>query len=198
MTQISQLLRERTEELRISDPTEIAVQQLIKVAGLSEQDARYEVAQHLMEKEAANYLVASAGVDIEQAVTLVKAANVNVRDLSNFDVSVTEVDPTIDLLEKAAQYIDSLESELEAKKEELEKAASEIVQSKMDEIKLPDAIEKLASSGSFTNEDLAALKSMDQEVLIKVASAMDEPWEMGRGSGYARPKTDPLLEFILA
>jgi hypothetical protein len=198
MTQISQLLRERTEELRISDPTEIAVQQLIKVAGLSEQDARYEVAQHLMEKEAANYLVATAGVDIEQAVTLVKAANVNVRDLSNFDISVTEVDPTIDLLEKAAQYIDSLESELEAKNEELEKVAQDIEQHRIDEIKLPDAIEKLASSGSFTNEDLAALKSMGQEVLTKVASAMDEPWEMGRGSGYARPKTDPLLEFILA
>lgn len=198
MTQISQMLRERTEELRNADPAELAVQQLVKEAGLSEEEARYEVAQHLMEKEAANQLVAMSGVNIEQAVAMVKAAGVNVRELSSFDVSTTDVDATtIDLLEKAAQYIESLEAELAAKTEELEKVAEEVVQSRVEEVKLPEAFEKLATAGAFTNEDLAALKAVQPELLQKVANAVEEPWEMGHGAGIARPKTDPLLEFML-
>jgi hypothetical protein len=198
MTQISQMLRERTEELRNADPSEFAVQQLVKEAGMSVEDARYEVAQHLMEKEAANHLVAMSGVDIEQAVALVKAAGVNVRELAAFDASTPEVDTaTIDLLEKAAQYIESLESELAAKNEELEKLAHEVVESKIEEVKLPEAFEKLATAGAFTFEDLEALRAVQPELLHKVASVVDEPWEMGRGAGIARPKTDPLLEFML-
>jgi hypothetical protein len=193
MSHIAQQLRERAEEIRLASPEEVAVD-LLKQAGFNEEDARIKVAQEIMEKEAANQLVAFSGVDIEHAVALVKAANINIGELVNFSPKA-EIDPTIELLQKAAQYIEAVEAELEDKKEAIEKIAQEKA---IEAVKLPETIEKVASSGAFTNEDLAALKAMNPELLEKIASNInDEPWEMGRGTGFARPKTDPLLEFIL-
>lgn len=194
MTQLSQELMDQAIRVRNSSPTEVAVG-LLKEAGFSEEDARYEVAQAIMEKEAANFLASSSGVDIEQAIILVKAAGVNLRDLVTYEQEVTEVDPTADLLEKAAKYIDSLEAEIEANKETLEKIAEN---NAFEEVVLPASIVKAASAGAFTNEDLDILKKMDSELLTKVASAAEPAWEMGRGSGMERPKTDAMLEFLLS
>ncbi len=194
---MSQLLRDQATLLRTSSPAEIAVGQLVKEAGLSEQEARFQVAQHLMEKEAAETLATSAGIDIDQAVAMVKAANINVKELSNFRFEA-EAHPEADVLEKAAEYIDILEAELSEKiatVDTLEKVAEE---TRIEQIQLPAPIIKAAGSGAFTNEDLAELKAMNQELLTKVASTMDDKaWEIGSGVGAQRPKTDPLLEFLL-
>jgi len=192
MTQISQTLLDRAEELRLTNPEEVAVQ-LLKEAGFSDEDARISVAQHVMEKVAAQELVAMSGIDLDQAVTLVKAAGINIKELTSFQPQVSEVDPTIELLQKAAEYIECLEAELATAKDDIEKIAQESIP----EVKLPETIEKYATAGAFTFEDLEQLKAVSPEVMTKLAAAMDEPWEMGRGEGYARPQTDPLLEFML-
>jgi len=152
-----------------------------------------------MEKEATAAL-AMKGVDHEEAVKLVKAANINVAELSNFSLDVSE-DPTVELLKQAADYVDALEAQIEGLKLELTKQASsyEEALAKAQEVpvELPEQITKLASSAQFTQEDLEELHRVSPQVLQKVASAMDEPWGMGNGVGFARPKTDPLLDFIL-
>lgn len=192
MTQLSELLLKKAEEIRMDSASEVAVH-LLKQAGLSEDEARLQVAQHEMEKEACNQL-ALAGIDIDTAVKMVKAAGINLKDLVSFEPPKADVHPSVELLQKAAQYIDALEAEIESGKENLVKKAEEDAYS---EVVLPSSITKAAGSGAFTNEDLAALQKMDQTVLTKIASALEEPWEMGRATGMARPVTDPMLEFIL-
>jgi hypothetical protein len=192
MSQLSQILREKAEEIRLSSPTEVAVEHL-KQAGYSETDARAQVEQHIMEKEAANVLMQN-GVDAEQAVAMVKAAGINIRELTNYAPAKSEDHPSVELLKQAANYIDALEAEVahvKEEKEEIEKAAQ------FEEVEMPASIAKAASVGAFTNEDLAELQKIDPTVLNKIASAMDEPWSLGSGTGYARPKTDPFLEFLV-
>jgi hypothetical protein len=193
MAQISQTLLNHAEELRLGSPEEVAIG-LLKQAGYSDKDARLTVAQHTMEKVAAQELMAMSGIDLDQAVALVKAAKVNLKDLVSF-APEADVDPTVGLLQKAAAYIDELETKLDEATETLEKAANF---TQVEEIKLPEQFTKMAGSGAFTFEDLEQLKTMDPALLTKVASVMDEPWEMGRGDGFARPQTDALLEFMLS
>lgn len=188
---MSKQLLDRAEQIRLSSPEECAVE-LLKQAGMDEKAARVEIAQLEMEKIAAQEIVSSSGVDIEQAVALVKAANMNIKDLTGFNVAQ---DPTIGLLKSAATYIEQLEAERDELVKSMEKAAEDL---RIQEVTLPEPITKAASSGMFTNEDLEMLRSMDQELLTKVASVSDEPWSMGRGIGVARTKTDPLAEFILS
>lgn len=195
MTKVSTILREKAEELRLSSPEEVAVEHL-KQAGFSEEDARYQVAQHLMEKEATSFLTMK-GVDAEEAVKLVKAAGVNLKDLTTFTVE-KEIDPAVELLQKAAEYVEKLEEQVEALENSLEKAAQEIEELKTPVPVVPATITKMASSGAFTNEDLEQLLRMPQNTLEKVASAIEEPWGLGSGVGMARPKTDPLLEFLIS
>lgn len=192
MSQLSQLLLEKAEEIRMSSATEVAVG-LLKEAGIKEEDARYQIAQHELEKEACAQLTMS-GVDIESATAMVKASGINVRELTNFQLE-DDVHPSVELLKQAALYIEGLESELTLLKEAAvqKEQANEI----FSEVELPPQIVKAASTGAFTNEDLEALKKMDNEVLEKFAAAMEPAWEMGQASGFSRPQTDPFLEFLV-
>ena len=201
MTQFANLLREQASVLRSSDPAEIAVGHL-KEAGLSEQDARAKVAQHYMEKEAAEYISMTSSIDIEHALNLVKTAGINVADLSSFDFAPEE-NIQADLLEKAAAYIETLEAELKGTirtATTLEKVAkAKEVEAKIEATPLPEQFTKAASANMFTAEDLKALKQMDQELLTKVAATMDNaPWELGRGQGPAIDKMDPMLQFLMS
>lgn len=189
MSQLSKTLFQAAEDIRLSSPTESAVEHL-KQAGFTEEDARLNVAQHIMEKEACSALT-QAGVDIEQAVSMVKAAGINLKDLVSYEVEIESEHPSVELLKQAAHYIEALEAQVEGMKEDMQKAAS------IKEVTLPDQFTKAASAGAFTNEDLVELQKIDQNVLTKIASAMDEPWSMGTGTGLARPKTDPMLEWLL-
>lgn len=198
MTKLSTILKQHAEDLRLSTPEAVAVEHL-KQAGYSDKDARYQVAQHIMEKEATSAL-AMKGIDHEEAVKLVKAANINVAELSNFVLEVDE-NPTVDLLKQAANYVDALEAQIEGLKLELHKQASEY-EVKIDKlehpIQLPEQLNKIASSEKFTKEDLEQLKQLNPQTLEKLATSLEEPWGMGNGVGVARPKTDPLLEFMLS
>lgn len=197
MSNVATILREKAAELRLT-PESVAID-MLKEAGLSEEDARFEVLQTLMEKEALSGLT-DKGIDMEAAVKLVKAANINVRELTNITIE-PEIDPMAEVLEKAAAYIDTLEAQVASIEtqnsklnEDLEKMAAEAPAA---EPELPGSLGKLASAGAFTNEDLEELKRVNPEVLTKVASVMEEPWGLGSPAGMARPQTDPLLEFIL-
>lgn len=197
MTKLSTILNQHAEDVRLATPEAVAVEHL-KQAGFSEEDARYQVAQHIMEKEAASVL-AMKGIDPEEAVKLVKAANINVAELSSF-VLDTESNPTVDLLKQAADYVDALEAQIEGLKLQIEKQALDY-QTHIDRIEhpiqLPEQFNKFASAAKFTTEDLEQLQQVSHHVLEKIATAVEEPWGMGGGVGMARPKTDPFLEFLL-
>ena len=198
MSNVGKTLRETAAELRLT-PEAVAIG-MLKEAGLSEEEARFQVAQELMEKEAVSSLT-DRGIDIEEAVKLVKAANINVRELEHIRFE-PESDSIVDTLEKAAEYIEKLEgyvAQLEVDNsslsQDLEKAASQVSPV---EVQLPGTLNKMASVGAFTSEDLEQLRSMNPELLTKVASAIEEPWGIGAPAGMPRPQTDPLLEFILS
>jgi BMFP domain-containing protein YqiC len=192
MSQLSQTLFQAAEDIRLSSPTESAVEHL-KQAGFTEKDARLSIAQHVMEKEACSALT-EAGVDIEQAVSMVKAAGIHLKDLVSYEPEVEAAHPSVELLKQAAHYIDALEAQVESLKDDLEKSAQE---QSTQSVALPEMFTKAASAGAFTNEDLVELQKMDQNVLTKIASAMDEPWSMGSGSGAVRKNTDPMLEWLM-
>lgn len=207
MNKFSEFLMEKAAELSLTPEMEAV--ELLKEAGVSEEDARVQVAQMVMEKEACATL-AQRGIDPEEALKLVKAADIDVSKLNNFSFDV-EKGVAVTLIEKSAQYIEELHLQIQA----LEKAASEKdealseTQSAFQEVSLrekriereknaSETLGKLNRSGTLTKEDLDQLMSVDSNVLAKVASAMDKPWDIGSGTGMARPKTDPLLEFILS
>lgn len=192
MSQLSKTLLQAAEDIRLSSPVESAVEHL-KQAGFSEEDARLSVDQHMMEKEATSAM-ASAGVDIEQAVAMVKAAGVNLKDLVNYQPEIEAPHPSIELLKQAAHYIEALESQVQSLEEDMEKSAHE---NTFAEIHLPDQITKAASVGAFTAEDLREIQKMDQGLLSKMASVMEEPWSMGSGSGMSMGKSDPLVDWLL-
>lgn len=197
MNTVAQFLIDEATNIRESSPELVAVE-LLKQAGVAEADAKNAVAQDTMEKKAFAELT-YRGVDADEALRLIKVANINISDLPGMDLE-SEEDRTASILEKAAAYIEKQAAYIE----ELEKAAGHIeyVDRVVEvpapaEVALPESITKMASSGAFTFEDLEALKAMPEGILTKVASAFEEPWALGKAAGYARPKTDPLLEFLL-
>ena len=190
---LTQDLNELATSLQSSTETEVAVG-LLKEAGLDETTARLEVLQMEMEKEAAEQLV-MAGIDVERAVSMVKAANIKVKELGSIK-SGQEVLPEVELLTKAAAYIQELEGQVESLQGSLQSQAEVHAASVVPE--MPESFTKAASSGMLTQEDLRELSAINPELLTKVASAMEQPWEMGKAAGVARPKTDALLEFCLS
>lgn len=203
MSNVANILRKQAEDLRVT-PETVAVQ-MLKEAGMSEDDARFEVAQAIMEKEAASALT-SKGVDYDEAVKLVKAAGVNLRELQSVTLDV-EDNTMAETLEKAASYVekleahaDSLEASNEALRADLEKMAEELERAKANQAvpEMPKTITKLASVGAFTRADLEELERMNPSTLEKVASAFDEPWGFGSPAGIAQPESDPIIDFILA
>lgn len=192
MNKIAQELKTAAEELRLSDP-EVAAVEHLKSAGFQENEAQLMVAQHVMEKEAASALVQS-GINLDEAVKMVKAAGINLKELTSFTIEAPEADPTVALLLKAAAEIESLEEQLtmtQDEREELQKAAS------APEVVLPESIARARESGAFSYADLQELQSLSPELLTKVASVVDQPWEMGSGVGMKHEKSDPILDFIL-
>jgi hypothetical protein len=179
--------------------TEYVAVDLLKKAGMNEIIARQEVAQKLMEKEAANYLT-SSGIDYDVALEMVKVAGVKIKDLAEFKIEPTPEEVLSERLEKAA----SLAQELEVKAADydflLEKVAQlEAQLADKPEIEtVSEPMQKFAKSGAFTNEDLAALKSLSTETLTKVASLSDQPWSLGKSVGQDVSSLDPLAAFCLS
>lgn len=197
MNKVSQFLIEEAKGLRESSPELVAVE-LLKQAGIKEDDAKLAVAQDTFEKKAC-YELTYAGVDSEEAAKLVKAAKINVSELPDITFE-SEEERLASILEKAASFIEKQASYIE----DLEKQAGQVrtieVQVQVEapkEPELPRVITKMASVNALTFEDVEALRGLSQETLEKVASAMEEPWTMGKGIGIENPKTDPMLDFLL-
>ena len=197
MNKTAKQLMQKAASIRAGSAELVAVE-MLKQAGMAEEDARYEVLQATMEKTAAEQLTFK-GVDAEEAVRMVKAANINVRELANVGL-VTEEEELASSLEKAASVIEKLQDDLNAAHaqiSEMEKSA-ETAQAKAAKPALPERFTKMASVGAFTFEDLAALEAMPASVMEKVASAMDTPWEFGKAAGAAKDQGDPLLNFLMS
>lgn len=189
---ISESLRKCASALIESSPDLVAVG-LLKQAGLSEEQARAEVAQHVMEKKAVN-LLAFKGVDPDEAVKLVKAANVNFKDLASFE-QVSDEERTADLLVKAACYIETLELEALSLKN---RPTVNDTEYKKESPELPESLQKMASARALTYEDVEALQAMPQDTLLKIASAVEQPWGVGQAIGSVKPQVmDPILAFCL-
>lgn len=181
---LSQELRNQAKDLAETSPEYVAVG-ILKQAGINESDARRQILQSLMEKSAIEHLI-TGGVAADQAALLVKAAGVEIpKDSFKAEVSVQE--HCAGLLLKAAEQVEALE----ARVSELEKEAVDSSSEK------PEYIQKLASSGAFTKEDLAALMALPADTLTKVASAAEEPWSMGAGAGTSKESLDPMAAWLL-
>lgn len=199
MNTVSEVLLKLASDLRVSTPELVAVD-LLKQAGVEESEARFAVAQEMMEKEAFDTLT-YGGIDVEKAASLVKAANINVRELEGFDVS-TQEESTADILEKIAAYVESLEAERVDLLEKIANAPVEvrevIKEVQVEAPTMSEPMAKFASSGVFTYEDLEALRNVPEDVLTKIASVSEEPWGLGHGEGMTKVASDPLLDFILS
>lgn len=188
-------LVKKAEELRAQSPEYTAVQ-MLKQAGMTEDQARLEVAQTLMEKEAASSMVAQ-GVDYDAAMAMIKVAGIKVSDLNAFKPEQTFEEEMAELLMKVASDVKALEKKA-ARVEELESEAESMREALASvEAEIPAPITKLAESGAFTWDDLEALKSLPSETLTKVASANEAPWRMGKSAGMAQDSMDPLTSFLL-
>lgn len=121
--------------------------------------------------------LAKGGMSLDNATKLVKEA-------CEKDARASGLKATAQLLEKAAEYISELEAELGSFQKEAAITESE-------------PLSKLANLG-FTKEELEHMNSLPENLITKVASMNGQPWEMGTGVGFAREKTDPLLEFLLS
>jgi hypothetical protein len=188
----------------LSQSMEYTAVQMLKQAGLDENQARIEVAQSLMEKEAASGLV-SQGIDYDSALAMIKVAGIKISDLAEFKAQPTDEEVLANFLTKVASEVTELEkqaSQLEQAKAEiqelLEKVAS--LESALENapVEMPDQISKLAQSGDFTAADLQALMALPDSTLTKVASASEQPWKMGKSAGAARDSMDPFTAFILS
>ena len=79
MNTVAQFLIDEATNIRESSPELVAVD-LLKQAGVSEQDAKLAVAQDAMEKKAFSELTYQ-GIDADEALRLIKVANVNISEL---------------------------------------------------------------------------------------------------------------------
>lgn len=95
------------------------------------------------------------------------------------------------ILEKVATVIEELGAKLQSSEDtvaELQKAAA-----------VSPTMDVLKSKGTFSDSELEALKSLPEGTLSKIASANQDPWDLGQASnGRNASDTDPVLAFLLS
>lgn len=195
---LSTVLLKQAEQIR-SGSAELTALGILKKAGIDDTQARIEVAQRMMEKEATSHLVAS-GIDYDAALQMVKVANVRVANLKEFKIEPTSDEVLIAELEKAASVAEQLEAQIADRDALLEKIAEleDQLENASTTQQVPDSLTKFAQSGAFTNEDLQALKALPTDTLTKIASAQERPWTMGGGAGQDVDALDPIAQFCLS
>lgn len=125
------------------------------------------------------------GIQLEKAASIVKEACLS-------DAIATRISNSISLLEKIANYVDSVETKLEG----LQQFAEQVKEA--EEIHASKPMNKLAQIG-FSDEELAYINSLPDTIIEKVANVTTRPWEMGGGVGMAiEGDMDPLLAFLLS
>ena len=195
---LSEMLKNKAQALYAQSPEHTAVQ-MLKSAGLSEDAARMEVAQRLMEKVAASRLV-EAGIDYDQAIALVKVANEKIKDMAAFKAEPSMEELLGMELEKAASVAEELEAKAEHAETLFEKVSEleATISATPVQRAVPEAITKFAESGTFTNDDLEALMKLPSDTLTKVATQQEQPWKMGKAAGVAENTLDPLAAWLLS
>lgn len=173
MSEISDLLWLKSQDLRSKSDNLSGSWQMIKSATIRSLESR--------------------GVNTEEAQCLLE--KLAEKAYPNLDEDLARADELSDLsevFEKAARYVGELEVKLSTKEEEikgLQKAAS-------DAVKRP-SVEALSGTGAFTNEDLDALRQLDDNMLSKVAGLADKtPWNLGGPSDRVSGGMDALEEFL--
>lgn len=198
MNSIQQALLDCAAVIKAQDltPEDVAVQTLVKKAGMSEPDARRLVFQDQLEKSACAALAAK-GIDHEDAVRMVKAANLDISDL--ILASNKTSNPLAEILEKTAEHIDNLEQRiayLEDANEVLEQLQK---QAEVENMSLPEPVDRLRQAGAFTHDDLQQLRQIEPVLLQKIASVNESnDWSMGNASGKLDVSTeDSFTRFLL-
>jgi hypothetical protein len=187
-------LRELAQELRLSTPELVAVD-MLKKAGFDDTEAHAMVAQETMEKTAC-FALTEKGFDPEEAVKLVKAANINVRDLANVCVESKE-EILADVLVKAAETIESLQTGMSKQASVATDLEHQLEIAKTPEPEVPEAILKMAQAGGFSYEELEAMSTLPEALLEKVAAASEQPWSMGKAAGVNANSMDPIAAFCM-
>lgn len=200
---LSERLLKKAAYFRSLSPSLVAVD-MLKQAGMAEDEAVAQVAQLEMEKTAADGMVA-AGVDYDKALEMIKTSGIKISELDGFGTEKQVEELAWEELIKLASDVQELEAEIETlrvkavdgelaieKAAELQEALDQIPEAVQAE---PEALTKLASTGAFTNADLEALLRLPSETLTKVASANEAPRRMGKGAGMAVDSVDPITAF---
>lgn len=202
---LSERLYQKAAYFRSLSPELVAVD-MLKQAGMAEADAVLQVAQLEMEKTATAGMVA-AGVDYDRALEMVKQSGIKIDELDGYSREKSVEELAWEELTKMAFEVETHEREVEALRhqaskaeEALEKVAElqEFIDSLPEPVEeVPDALTKLASSGTFTNEDLDAMIKLPTQTLEKLATTANEPWRMGKAAGTSTTSLDPLAAFAL-
>lgn len=195
---LSKQLQDKAQEILNSSPEAIAIA-MLKQAGLSDEEARTQVAQQLMEKAAMSSLV-SNGIDYDEALKLVKVANIKIAELNTFKAEKTSEEVLAEDLIKLAEQVAVLEEKAAMVDGLQEKVAElqDIVDSTPEVVEVPEPITKMAQTGEFTNEDLQALMQLPTHTLNKIASSQEEPWKMGKSAQTRTDNLDPFAAWLLS
>lgn len=150
------------------------ITELLRKTASLEKQAYVEFVRSLSSNSIAQLV--NIGIPFEKAAGIVKEACYEADE-------VTERAQKFQLWEKTAEYVEQLEQNQTQVKPEVN---PEIV----------EPLNKLANLG-FSEAELEKLHDIDQALLTKVANAVSSPESMGSAVGFAREKTDPLLEFLV-
>lgn len=202
---LSERLLKKAAYIRSLSPTLVAVD-MLKQAGMPEDEAVAQVAQLEMEKAATAGMVAQ-GVDYDKALEMVKGAGIKINELEGFGKEKSFEEIVWEDLMKMAEEAQALEAQmtdLKTKAEQADEAIEKVaeLEAALDQIpeptpKQPEAITKMASTGAFTNADLEALMRLPSETLTKVAASNEAPWSMGKAAGMSADSVDPIVAFAL-
>jgi hypothetical protein len=141
-------------------------------------------------KEAALKSLADKGVTEEQLGSVLNDLEVQHTPAHAAQMldHAAEFEKQANILEMSAAAFDELSAKLQSSEDkvaELEKAAS-----------VSPTIDVLKSKGQFSDSDLEALKSLPEGTLSKIASANQDPWDLGQATKLSASSVDPILAFV--
>ena len=141
-------------------------------------------------KEATLKSLAESGVTEDQIGTVLSDLEVKFTPAHASEMlsHAAEFEKQAGILEKVAAVIDELSAKLQSSEDkvaELEKAAA-----------VSPTMDVLKSKGTFSDSELEALKSLPEGTLNKIASANQDPWDLGQATRQNASAEDPLLAFL--
>lgn len=141
-------------------------------------------------KEAALKSLADKGVTEDQIGSVLQDLEVAHTPVNAAEMlgHAAEFEKQAGILEKVAAVIDDLSAKLQSSESrvvELEKAAA-----------VSPTMDVLKSKGVYSESELEALKSLPEGTLNKIASANQDPWDLGQATRQSASAADPLYAFL--